>query len=52
MTTQLFDKVFSTEFVKNCLEMVTGRVQTNKKEVQGPEQYSLEKKKDTGRQIK
>jgi hypothetical protein len=33
MTTQLFNKVFSSEFVKNCLKRVTGRLQTSKKEV-------------------
>jgi hypothetical protein len=33
MTTQLFFKVFSTEFAKNSLKSVTGRLQTSKKEV-------------------
>jgi hypothetical protein len=33
MTTQLFDKVFSTEFAKKCLKRVTCRLQTSKKEV-------------------
>jgi hypothetical protein len=33
VTTQLFDKVFSTEFAKNCLKRITGRLQTGKKEI-------------------